>query len=211
MEIILVFVILALLIIIPSIYMCKKQDAEYEDLKYNNEINNSYYQQWLTSNNLPDKPHFTFSSNGIEIFIYIDENESKFFIWENEYFSHEKNAYYLSDVRHNCYCINFCDLLKVETVVKQKNIGPNAGDVIVGGMIAGNVGVATSLLKENKEIVDYKICIYTSNILDPVIDIHLINYASNAAKATPENYAEADEFSHKIEATINAIISKQTK
>ena len=206
---VLIFLGIIIAIVIASVLGCKKVDEEISTYNDNKEINKTQFEKWVSENNLPLKPQLYLRTNGIEVFVFPSEEKNKLFIWENYYYSNEKNAHYLTNIQNNNYSIDFCELTKIETIIKTKTSGPSTGDVIVGGLIAGNIGVASAMSKDKKEICEYKVSLYTTNITNPVIDLHLINYASNTAPATDENLTDADEFAHKLSATVNAITSKQ--
>lgn len=95
--------------------------------------------------------------------------------------------------------INGCD------IVVDSQVSGGVKRAMVGGMLAGDAGAIVGATTAKSFIMSYKVIIYTNNVVDPKIEIVLVERKTNKEK---KDYIHAVEFSGQVNATIKAILNK---
>ena len=101
----------------------------------------------------------------------------------------------------------FSKIIGCEILTDSKVTG-GIGRSIVGGVIAGDVGALVGVMTAPSKIVSYKIVIYLSDTLDPMIEIPLIE-EKKSTKDT--DYTDAVKFAESVNAVIKAIVYKNDR
>lgn len=99
-----------------------------------------------------------------------------------------------------------CNIVENDTMVSEGGVGR----ALVGGAIAGEAGAIVGAVtrKDKQVLTTSSIRVITSNILNPYVNIQLIN---NRIKATDPIYERTKQTSQEIYSTIRSVIEQQKK
>lgn len=90
-------------------------------------------------------------------------------------------------------------------IVTDSMVTGGIGRAVVGGILAGDTGALVGAVTAKPHIMTYKVVIYTEDIVNPKIELVLIN----EKKSTKDNdYINAVQFAESINATIRAILHR---
>lgn len=126
----------------------------------------------------------------------------------------DKNIRFIvDDISENIYISLTCSsFIKVPysdingcEIVVDSQVSGGVKRAMVGGMLAGDAGAIVGATTAKSFIMSYKVIIYTNNVVDPKIEIVLVERKTNKEK---KDYIHAVEFSGQVNATIKAILNK---
>ena len=105
------------------------------------------------------------------------------------------------------FSIQYAEIIGCEIMVDSQVIG-GIKRAVVGGILAGDTGAIVGATTAKKFITSYRVVIYTTSISSPQKVLTLI---SEQTETKDVNYSNASSFAEKVNATIKAILYKNTE
>lgn len=192
-------------LIIYGIVGSKKNEEEDTNWNRKQENNNEQIESWLqqySSNNCKELILDSEHVYGSKIYACFDLEQRIIHIWY-DYFDVGDSKRWLSDINNSKYDIRFDEIIKCELAINNKIIGASAGDLLIGGIIGGGIGIAIAANNKKEKTESVKLNITTKNISNPLVCMEMINPKAVQFDDTVKIIVD---FAEQFVATINSIV-----